>query len=73
MVFGRAMVSECRRGIPACEGRALRVWMAALVLTPLRLVVFMPVVDLMGRVVQRAGLGNGTFVIASAERVWLVK
>ena len=51
IVFGRAMVSECRRGIPACEERALRVWMAALVLTPLRLVVFMPVVDLMGRVV----------------------
>ena len=49
--FWRAMVAECRRGIPACEGRALRVWMAALVLTPWRLVVFMPVVDLMGRVV----------------------
>ena len=49
--FGRAMVSECRRGIPACEGRALRVWMAALVLASLRLVVFMPVVDLMGSVV----------------------
>ena len=51
MLFGRAMVSECRRGIPACEERALRVWTAALVLALLRVVVFMPGVDLIGRVV----------------------
>ena len=67
------MVSECRQGIPTCEERALRVWMVALVLTPLRLVVFMPVVDLMGRVVYRVGLENDTLVIASAERFWLGK
>ena len=29
MLFGKGRVSECRRGIPACEARALRVWTAA--------------------------------------------
>ena len=29
MFFGGKRISECRRGVPACSGRALRIWTAA--------------------------------------------